>query len=147
MLAIKRANSPLSTFVRSGGLVRIVHNEQNIPKIEPLDVARIRCRLTEVANLFTMRKSDGGYIPVGTNPPKSLAENILAQEDWDLPPLAGVARAPILRGDGTICTTPGYDPASRLMYCPDPLLNLGPIREQPPDTVVHQSQFGGSSLT
>ena len=129
MSAIKRANSPPSTFVRSGGLVRIVRDEQNIPKIEPLDVARIRCRLTEVANFFTMRKSDGGYIPVGTNPPKTLAENILAQEDWDVPPLAGVARAPILRADGTICTTPGYDPTSRLMYCPDPLLKLGPVAE------------------
>ncbi len=71
--AVKRANSPPSVFVRSGGLVRVVHDEQDIPKIEPLDVARIRCRLTEVANFFTMRKSDGGYIPVGTNPPKTLA--------------------------------------------------------------------------
>ncbi len=131
MAAIKRANSPPSTFVRSGGLVRIVYDEQDIPKIEPLDVSRIRCRLTEVANFFTMRKSDGGYIPVGTNPPKTLAENILAQEDWELPPLAGVARAPILRADGTICTTPGYDPTSRLMYCPDPSLNLRPVPEHP----------------
>ncbi len=131
LAAIKRANSPPSTFVRSGGLVRIVYDEQGIPKIEPLDVSRIRCRLTEVANFFTMRKSDGGYIPVGTNPPKTLAENILAQEDWELPPLAGVARAPILRADGTICTTPGYDPTSRLMYCPDPSLNLRPVPEHP----------------
>jgi hypothetical protein len=131
MAAIKRANSPPTTFVRSGGLVRIVYDEQDIPKIEPLDVSRIRCRLTEVANFFTMRKSDGGYIPIGTNPPKTLAENILAQEDWELPPLAGVARAPILRADGTICTTHGYDPTSRLMYCPDPSLNLIPVPEYP----------------
>ncbi len=129
--AVKRANSPPSVFVRSGGLVRVVHDEQDIPKIEPLDVARIRCRLTEVANFFTMRKSDGGYIPVGTNPPKTLAENILAQQDWDLPALAGVARAPILRADGTICTIPGYDSASRLVYCPDPSLNLKPVPEFP----------------
>lgn len=131
MAAIKRANTPPSTFVRTGGLVRIVYDEQDIPKIEPLDVSRIRCRLTEVANFFTMRKSDGGYISVGTNPPKTLAENILAQEDWELPPLAGVARAPILRTDGTICATPGYDSTSRLMYCPDPSLRLGPIPDYP----------------
>jgi hypothetical protein len=131
LAAVKRANSPPSTFVRSGGLVRVVYDEQDVPKIEPLDVSRIRCRLTEVANFFTMRKSDGGYIPVGTNPPKTLAENILAQTDWDLPPLAGVARAPILRVDGTICTTAGYDSISRLMYCPDPSLNLRPVPEYP----------------
>ncbi len=60
LAAVKRANSPPSTFVRSGCLVRVVHDEQDIPKIEPLDVARVRCRLTEVANFFTLRKSDGG---------------------------------------------------------------------------------------
>ena len=131
MDAIQRANSPPSTFVRSGELVRIVHDEQDIPKIEPLDVPRMRCRLTQVANFFTLRKSDGGYIPVGTNPPKTLAENILAQVDWDLPSLAGIARAPILRRDGTICTTPGYDKTSRLFYSPEPTLHLSPIPEHP----------------
>jgi hypothetical protein len=131
LAAIQRANSPPSVFVRSGGLVRVVYDEQDIPKIEPLDVARIRCRLTEVANFFTMRKSDGGYIAVGTNPPKTLAENVLAQQDWELPPLVGVARAPILRTDGTICTRPGYDCASRLVYCPDPSLNLREVPDNP----------------
>jgi hypothetical protein len=48
-----------------------------------------------------------------------------------LPPLAGIARAPILRHDGTICTTPGYDSVSRLMYCPDPALVLTPIPDYP----------------
>lgn len=112
-------------------MVRVVHDEQGVPKIDALDVARMRCRLTEVANFFTLRKSDGGYVPVGTNPPKTLAENILAQTDWDLPALAGIARAPILRRDGTICTTPGYDNTSRLFYSPDPTLKLTPIPEYP----------------
>ncbi len=109
----------------------MVHDEQDIPKIEPIDVSRMRCRLSEVANFFTLRRSDGGYIPVGTLPPKTLAENILAQKQWDFPALAGIARAPILRRDGTICTTPGYDATSRLIYCPDPALRLPAIPEYP----------------
>jgi hypothetical protein len=137
LYAIKLANAQPSIFVRSGGVVRVVHDEQGVPKIDALDVARMRCRLTEVANFFTLRKSDGGYVPVGTNPPKTLAENILAQTDWDLPALAGIARAPILRRDGTICTTPGYDNTSRLFYSPDPTLKLTPIPEYPCGEEVH----------
>ncbi len=131
LAAIKLSNSPPSLFVRAGGIVRVVYDEQDVPKIDPLDMSRIRCRLTEVANFFTLRKVDGVYETVGTNPPKTLAENILALKDWDFPPLAGIARAPILRRDGTICTTPGYDPQSKLIYCPDPTLRLSPIPEFP----------------
>lgn len=131
MSAIKRANSPPCVFVRGGVLARVVLDERGIPVIEQMDMARVRCRLTDVANFFTMRRSDGGFIQVGTFPPKQLAENILAQEEWDLPPLAGIARSPILHADGTICTTAGYDPVSKLKYCPDPSLNLKPIPDYP----------------
>ena len=87
-----------------------MRDENGVPKIESFDRVRMRCRLSEVANFFTLRKGEGGaYEQVGTNPPLSLAENVLAQTAWNLPPLAGIARAPILRQDGTICTTPGYD--------------------------------------
>ena len=84
----------------------------------------MRCRLSEVANFFTLRKGESGYEPVGTNPPLSLAENVLAQTTWDLPPLAGIARARSCDKTGSICVDPGYDPVSKLFYCPD----TGPIR-------------------
>ena len=131
LAAIVLANDPPSIFVRAGGIARVVRDEQGVPKIDPLDMPRMRCRLTEVANFFTLRKGESGYETVGTNPPKTLAENILALKEWNLPPLAGIARAPILRRDGTICTTPGYDPQSKLIYCPDPTLNLSPIPDLP----------------
>lgn len=131
LAAIRKANDPPSVFVRSGSLARVVRDENGLPKIESFDRVRVRCRLSEVANFFTMRKGEDGYEPVGTNPPLSLAENVLAQTTWDLPPLAGIARAPILRQDGSICVEPGYDPVSKLMYCPDPGLVLSPIPEHP----------------
>ncbi|MGA8694033.1 MAG: hypothetical protein WB689_09320, partial [Xanthobacteraceae bacterium] len=37
---------------------------------------------------------------------------------WKLPPLAGIVNAPFLRRDGSICETPGYDPASELLFKP-----------------------------
>jgi hypothetical protein len=130
--AVAQANTPPQVFVRARNLTRVVCDENGQPKIETFDRVKMRCRLAEVANFFTLRKGEGGgYERVGTNPPLSLAENVLARTAWELPPLTGIARAPILRQDGTICTQPGYDAASRLVYCPDPDLVLTPIIEYP----------------
>ena len=128
LAALRRANSPPAIFVRSGSLSRMVRDEEGIPFIETVDKVRLRSRLTDVAAFFAVNK-EGACI--GTNPPLYLAENILAQGAWDFPPLVGIARAPILRHDGTICTTPGYDPESRVIYCPDAGLAVPEIPERP----------------
>ncbi len=137
LAAVRKANDPASVFVRTGTLARVMRDENGLPRIEAFDRVRMRCRLSEVANFFTLRKGEAGYEPVGTNPPLSLAENVLAQTTWDLPPLAGITRAPILRQDGSICIKPGYDPISKLMYCPDAGLTLTPIPEFPSTDEVH----------
>ena len=128
LAALRQANSTPVVFVRSGSLSRVVRDEEGIPFIETVDKTRLRSRLTEVAAFFSINR-DGAYI--GTNPPLYLAENVLAQGTWDFPPLVGIARAPILRHDGTICTTPGYDPGSRLFYMPDAGLTVPGIPERP----------------
>jgi len=126
--AIRRANEPPAIFVRSGSLCRVTRDEDGQPGIDHLDKVKVRARLAEVATFYTINKR-GDYI--SANPPLYLAENILAQGAWDVPPLVGVARSPILRHDGTICTTPGYDAESRLYYCPDPGLVVPPIPDDP----------------
>jgi len=136
LAAVELANTPPSVFVRGGTLARVLRDENGQPKIESFDRTRVRCRLSEVANFFTLRKGEAGYEPVGANPPLALAENVLALGRWDLPPLAGIARAPILRSDGTICADSGYDTLSRLMYCPDPELKLTPIPDHPDSNEV-----------
>ena len=128
MAALKHANAPPVVFVRSGTLCRVVRSKEDIPVIEVIDKVRLRSRLTDVAAFFTINK-EGVY--VGTNPPVYLAENVLAQGAWDFPPLVGIARAPILRHDGTICAKPGYDPESRLIYCPDADLVVPEILDRP----------------
>ncbi len=49
---------------------------------------------------------------------------------WCLPPLNGVASAPLLQGDGTITSTEGYDPASG-MWCENVPDLSGLIPERP----------------
>jgi len=126
--AIRRANVPPAVFVRSGSLCRVTRDEDGQSGIDQLDKVKVRSRLAESATFYTINKR-GDY--VSANPPLYLAENILAQGAWDFPPLVGVARSPILRHDGTICTTPGYDAESRLYYCPDPNLIVPPIPDEP----------------
>ncbi len=124
LAAIKRANSPPSTFVRSGGLVRIVYDEQDIPKIETIGRISDSLPADRGRQFLHDAQSDGGYIPVGNQPTEDTCREYLGSRRLGASTLAGVARAPILRADGTICTTPGYDPTSRLMYCPDPSLTF-----------------------
>ena len=134
MAALRKANSSPVIFVRSGKLSRVVRDEEGIPFVETVDKLRLRSRLADVAAFFAANK-EGACID--TNPPLYLAENILAQGTWDFPPLIGIARAPVLRHDGTICTTPGYDPESRLIYCPDAGLVVSEIPDRPSADQVH----------
>lgn len=50
--------------------------------------------------------------------------------------LRDVVRRPIVRPDGTICDTPGYDEVTELVYWPDPNLRIPAVPEQPTDEQV-----------
>ncbi len=55
-----------------------------------------------------------------TDCPTDLVRNIAEAGDWKhFRPLEGIATAPFLRADGTVCDTPGYDPAARVFYAPN----------------------------
>jgi putative DNA primase/helicase len=48
---------------------------------------------------------------------------------WKLPILNGIVQAPFLRIDGSLCETPGYDPASKLLFKAEGL--FPPVPHQP----------------
>ncbi|HEY1759643.1 MAG TPA: hypothetical protein VGG72_29990 [Bryobacteraceae bacterium] len=66
-------------------------------------------------------------------PPKEVVQDILATPpaEWGFPALQSIITSPALREDGTVIQTPGYDPASRLYYAPDPTLVLPDLVEEP----------------
>lgn len=66
-----------------------------------------------------------------TDPPMWLAEHVLDNVGgWKFPVLRGVTATPLLRPDGTLCQTPGYDPLSGYIY--NPLgVSFPPVRETP----------------
>jgi hypothetical protein len=63
----------------------------------------------------------------------AVVRGILARPpaEWRLPTLEGVVAAPVLRRDGTLLETPGYDRELRLYYAPQRSLVLPMIPEAP----------------
>jgi hypothetical protein len=55
---------------------------------------------------------------------------------WKLPILTAITDRPFLRGDGSICEQPGYDPASGLVYKPDGR-SFPPIPQNPSKDDAH----------
>src|SRR5262249_21144339 len=54
-----------------------------------------------------------------TNPPAAVVGDVLAMKTWPgIPALEAVTEVPVLRPDGTVFDTPGYDPETRLVYLP-----------------------------
>jgi hypothetical protein len=52
--------------------------------------------------------------------PERLANNILRHGNSpNFRPLAGIARAPFIRSDGSVCDEPGYDARSQTLYIPN----------------------------
>ena len=52
--------------------------------------------------------------------PNVIGETLLAREGvWRVPVLLGVVHTPQLRADGSLLTTPGYDPQTQLLFKPD----------------------------
>ena len=58
---------------------------------------------------------------------------------WDCPGLSGVVEAPILRPDGSILRTPGYDPTTKLIYRPFPGLEIPSIPDAPTESDVAEA--------
>ena len=52
--------------------------------------------------------------------PNVIGETLLAREGvWRVPVLLGIVHTPQLRADGSLLTTPGYDPQTQLLFKPD----------------------------
>lgn len=116
-------------FGRGGALVRIVHLDEakpvdarvaraaGTPVIRPLSRATLRERLTQHANITRLNDRDGTLIPA--HPPGWLVDAVFCREAWEgVRPLAGIVDAPVLRRDGSVHQTPGYDVATGVLFVP-----------------------------
>ncbi len=125
--ALAERNDPPEIFVRTGRLVRVREDENGTPEIQLMDDPHIKGRLARVANY--VRTTEKGQTKV--IPPDWLVKDVGQLPYWPFPSLEAVVEAPILRPDGTIFDTPGYDPKTRLYYRPGEGFDVGRIPTAP----------------
>ncbi len=107
--ALKDNNIPPALFVRGGELVRIVHDERDIPKIQSITLAAMRGILARSATW--VRKNKDGETEV--SPPPDVVEDLMSLGAWPLiPPVVAITRAPVLAKNGVLSMSPGYCPDS-----------------------------------
>lgn len=65
--------------------------------------------------------------------PQAIAARAASTPDllYNVRDLYGVAHTPVVRADGSILDAPGYDVASRMLYLPDPSLDMSVVPGQP----------------
>jgi Bifunctional DNA primase/polymerase, N-terminal len=130
--ALAAHNNPPDVFVRAGRLVRVRKDENGTPQIQVMEDSHVKGRLARVADF--VRVTEKGETRV--NPPDVVVKDIQALDGWPFPPLEAVVESPVMRPDGTIFDTPGYDPQTRLYYRPAEGFNLPPIPQTPTESDI-----------
>lgn len=142
-----------SLFQRSGDLVQIMRDHgkkilkgitrpENAPRIVSVRDASLRERLSAVARFVKRKGSDEGEQVDHIHPPTFCVAAVAARGHWPgIRHLEGVVSSPILRIDGTVLQTPGYDPATGLLYEPEGgtlMVSISPTRD---DAVVASNEL------
>jgi len=132
--ALRKANDPPMLFARSGQMVHVVCDEHSRHTIAEVSEAFLRGRMTRSADFRRLvhDKNRNPHYP-SVNPPIDAVRDVLAlaPDTWGFPALESVTESPLLRPDGSVLSSPGYDPATRVYYAPSPDLKLPAIPENP----------------
>jgi hypothetical protein len=136
--ALRRSNSPPRYFIWGNSWARVSVSEPGAVKIEPLGENALRGALSRSARYFKTRAKGED---VGVAPPLEVVRDILALEPsvWGIPHLTGIAHAPFVRPDGSICFDEGYDPPTKLYLAPSAGLKLFTIADHPTPVDVEKS--------
>jgi hypothetical protein len=132
---LDRANHPPRLFIQAGRLVRLRQDERGQSWLEPMTDLHLRHRLSQVADVVQVSGGRGEQV-WHVFPSLSLMRDVLSMETWTFPPVAGLVETPIVRPDGSLLTTPGYDASTRLLYRPAPGVTFPPLVPDPtPDAI------------
>lgn len=122
-------------YVRGGALARVALDPSPVdarpPRIEDMPRESLRELVTRrVCFLKVSRGKDGEPREERVHPPDWCVAALHRRGAWPgLRPLTGVIDAPVLRRDGSMLATPGYDPGTGLFFAPR--VTLPPIPERP----------------
>ena len=131
LAALQASNDPPEMFVRAGALVRVREDEHGTPQIQNMDLNHVRGRADRCADFVRITKQGDGWLKTKVNPPEIVIKDLMALPSWPFPALEAVVESPILRPDGSIFATPGYDAETRLYYRPVPGFRRPEIPAEP----------------
>jgi len=111
--------------------------------VRELTIDRLRYELARVARYQTFTKDKDAETWKGkpAHPPIAVCKNILATPNPPFPALTRVVEVPVFAPDGTLQTEPGYVPACRVYYAPDPAFRLPVFRTDQPRTTWSAPAF------
>ncbi len=121
--ALMATNEPAYLFQRYGRLASVVPDEHGLPAIADVSQGALRGYLSRAAHWKLDVKLRSGEIETrSTLPPGYVVADIASHGDWPLPAPRGISPIPVLRSDGSLHTTPGYDHKSGYWYEPGGIL-------------------------
>ena len=113
--ALEAANEPLRDFLFGDMYVEVRYSEDGRPRLHELNDRALRSRLTRAAD-FVKRIKNGTALAIF--PPGDVVGDLIGARQLPYPQLRALVELPILRADGSVTTTPGYDTATRRYYAP-----------------------------
>ncbi|MGI6795705.1 hypothetical protein [Gordonia sihwensis] len=109
---LARESGGTRLFRRDRQIVRVLRDDTDALRAGDLESDGLQREILDVAAPYRMvPDGDGGLRPVNVPVPGVLL-GLVADHPDEFPPLAGISRSPIVRPDGTIVTTNGYDEAT-----------------------------------
>ena len=136
LTALRDTNQPAYLFQRYGRLTRVVPDEHGLPTIADVSQSALKGMLARSAMWQAEALVWGQAQTKRIQPPGYVVEDIASHGDWPLPALKGISATPILRKDGSLHSTPGYDAATGFWYEPSGVLANRPFI--PPEHITRE---------
>lgn len=131
-LALEMHNDPPTIFVRSGELVCIASDENGTPVIERMTEAAVRGRMARSAKYVRYKNTKERPVKIKVPPPVEAVRDVMASsQDWIFPALKNIVETPVLKQDGNIVSTPGFDKSIGVYYAPAEGFSFEPPNENP----------------
>ena len=130
---LQASNQPPWLFRCAARPAWIERDDKGQPVPKDITDSRLRHVLAQLIT-WNSRTKTGDLAPA--YPPLGVVANLLATPDPDLPVLAGIVTAPVFGAAGELLTTPGYHPATELLYLPQPGFVLPEVPDAPTSSEI-----------
>lgn len=102
-----------SVYDRGGIVVSLTRDATtHAPIAKPMSADALTLKMHQLTRPFRVREKDGLLVESDARLPRTFAVMYADAGEWGLPPFNGVAAAPLLREDGSIFCSVGYDASS-----------------------------------